>query len=262
MRYRPPGAAGVHILPWPCTPPNPCTATSRCARWAQVARREPATGSASKAAEELPQVSGEQVGLLVGRVVLAAVELVRRSGGCRRSRTPTPRVPAEPSSVRAARSARPRSCPRTRPDRPTGTSRSGSRAPRPRARRRGGPAPGPRRRPPSLPCAPYARSPAAPSARPRPARCGSGSTPRRPDHAEDPRGAAVRAPAATHRGRHRLRLGACLLRYVAPPGLLGADFEVAEPPELVERVAVLARRYTRAVAYAGGSKPGVPADGM
>ncbi len=31
-------------------------------------------------------------------------------------------------------------------------------------------------------------------------------------------------------------------------GLLGADFEVTEPPELVERVAELARRYTRAVA--------------
>ena len=45
-------------------------------------------------------------------------------------------------------------------------------------------------------------------------------------------------------------------------GLLGADFEVTEPPELVERVALLARRYTRAVAYAGGSNPDVPADGM
>jgi predicted DNA-binding transcriptional regulator YafY len=31
-------------------------------------------------------------------------------------------------------------------------------------------------------------------------------------------------------------------------GLLGADFEVTEPPELVEKVALLARRYRLAVA--------------
>ncbi len=39
-------------------------------------------------------------------------------------------------------------------------------------------------------------------------------------------------------------------------GLLGVDFEVAEPPELVERIALLAARYARAV---GGGRTGEPA---